>query len=222
MSDTTSLPTQDLDPSDSDLISYVVRITPHGKFTFEQVAQFIKEEPAIFQYVISQELLPQEHYHIVCSVDSSTTVQDVRDIIRAFITPFWEDPETHKLPRGFGNKQYNLQECANLDLAISYALKEASNFLFDGFTPEYIEERKSQSFAKKSITTFKLEYMQLSEDFQNSDMELRIFMIKLSQLKAKYDHQVNMHAIHQQALSNAIRRDPNVADEEVEKYLYRQ
>lgn len=158
---TTSLPTQDYDSSDSglseegsELVSYVIRITPCDKFTFQQVVEYIRDEPFYLNYVVSRELVPREHFHIVVQTDSSFTIEDVRGSIRAFIIPFWQD-DKFKLPRGFGNKQYNLQLAEDLDRAVSYAVK-LGEFSFEGFSQEYINERLAESFEKKSPATLRV------------------------------------------------------------------
>lgn len=219
MEDTSSLPTQDLDPSDSDLATYVIRITPCDKFTFQQVAEYLSDEPFFLNYVIGRETVPQEHFHIVVQTDESFTIDDVRGSIRAFIIPYWQD-DKFKLPRGFGNKQYNLQLSTTSDLAVSYAVK-LNEFLFDGFTEEYIEERRAQSFDKKKPSNFKSEYIDLCNKFQTSDMDVRQFMVSYCNLKAKYDQQINLNHAYGYALSNEIKRDKN-AEFYVENFLYKQ
>lgn len=156
MSDTTSLPTQDCDQSDSGILStYVIRITPCEKFSFQQVVEYIKDEPAFFKYVISKETVPREHFHLVIQTDVEVDETDVREHIRSFIIPFWS--QDGKLPRGFGNKQYNLQVSDDVDRAISYAVK-LGEYVFEGYTPEYIKERYDSSFDKKKPCNFKIEY----------------------------------------------------------------
>lgn len=219
MDETSSLPTQDYDDSDSDLSSYVIRITPCDKFTFQQAVEYIKQEPYFLKYVISRETVPREHFHIVVQTDVSFTIDDVRGSIRAFIIPFWQS-EDFKLPRGFGNKQYNLQISEDIDKAVSYAVK-LGEYVFEGFTDEYITERRTESFDKKKPSNFKAEYMDLSNKFQESSMDLREFMIEFCNLKAKYDQQVNLSHAYGYALSNSIKRDKN-ANDFVENYLYKQ
>lgn len=219
MSDTTSLPTQDLDISDNGLLTdYVIRVTSHGKFTKEQLADFLKGEPQLFRYVVGRETVPQEHYHIVCSVDPSVSEEDVRGIIRAFLIPLWQ--VDFKLPKGFGNKQYNLQITQTLDSAVSYAIK-TKEFWYDGFTPEYIEQRLNSAFEKKKPSNFKSEYLLLCKLFQESPMDISEFMVAYCNLKAKYDQQISMHHAYGYALSNIIKRD-QTADYYVDNFLYKQ
>lgn len=219
--DTNPLPNLDSDQSDSDpgvTDTYVIRLTSHGKFTFEQLHEFIHNEPMFCRYVVGRETVPQEHFHLVVVVDPSFTMDDVRGCIRAFIIPFWETPD-HRLPRGFGNKQYNLQESIDLDKAVSYAVK-CAEFKFEGFEESYILERQAQSYEKKTPSNFRSEYRDLCLKFQETpDMDIRVFMIDYCNLKAKYDQQVNLSQAYAFALSQEMKRD-KTTELHVENYLY--
>lgn len=223
------LPTQDRDIRDSDqqsqqddLVHYVVRITPYDKFTFDELRNRIDEEPYIFKYVIAQEVQPQVHYHLVLTTDESFDIQQVKDIIRAFITPFWHNEDTHRLPRGFGNKQYNCQVATDVDQAISYALKDCKEFHQVGWDQKYIDERIASSFTKKDIKTFSLELQQLQKEFQESDMDISGFMTAFIRLKSRYNQMVNMQHAYQYALSQLIQRNPEQASDFVINFLYKQ
>lgn len=221
--DTTPLPNQDSELSDDGIDAtdtYVVRLTSYGKFTSDQLKDFLIQEPLITRYVVGREIdTGNEHYHIVLETDVSVSEQDVRDIIKAFLVPLWQ-LETGKLPRGFGNKQYNLQLSIDRDKAISYAVKLAEYWV-EGYDPEYIEQRRAESFLKKKPSNFKSEYILLCNDFQSSTMDIREFMLKFIQLKAKYGQQVVLHHVYGYALSNMCLRDPSYAEEVVENYLYK-
>lgn len=221
MSDTTSLPTQDSDPSDDGLLStYVIRITPHDKFTFEQVAQIFKDEPLLTKYVLSKETVPREHYHAVIQCDISVEEDDIRGFVKSIIIPYWEDPVSHKLPRGFGNKQYNLQISQDVDKAVSYAVKQG-DYVFEGFEEHYILSRKTESFDKKKTSNFKSEYRDLCQQFQESTMDLREFMVQYVLLKSKYDQMVNIAHAYGYAISQQIKREKDCAEEFVENFLYK-
>lgn len=218
------LPTEDSDSSetDSDLINYCVRIHNYNKFTFEELEDHFSQEPEIFRYVIGQEDTDKEseHYHLVLSVDSSVTETDVRDIIKAFLIPLWQT-DKNKLPKGFGNKQYNLQITETIDEAIAYAIKE-KKYVFEGFDPEYIKERENNSFKKKKRSDFKTELQDLRTKFNETDMDVREFMIEYTLLKAKFDQQVRMIDVYGTALSAEIKRNPSKAEDYVENFLYKQ
>lgn len=207
-----------LDADDSPLIDYVLRVTPHDKFTFQQLEEFINAEHDIFRYVIGRETNPREHFHLVVSVDEQITEQQVRDIIKAFIVPYWA--VDGKLPKGFGNKQYNLQVTETLDQAVSYAVKY-QEYVFEGFDGEYIEQRVKASFKKPEKASFTTELRSLRQTFMDTDQDIREFMIAYAQLKAKFDQQVIMAHIYGYANSILIKRNPAEAVSMVENFLYR-
>jgi len=224
--ETTSLPTQDSDQDDigsvlpDELHTYAVRITSHDKFKPDQLVEFIRNEPLVCKFVIGRETVPQEHFHIVLSVHNEVSEEDVRGIIRAFLVPFWQDNTTFKLPKGFGNKQYNLQISHTPDDAVRYAVKH-HEIWYEGYTQEVIELRKAESFVKKKTSDFRSLYRDLCDRFQESNMDIREFMISMADLKAKFDQAVNMHSIYGYALSQLIKRDECSA-EFVENFLYKQ
>jgi len=227
--DTTPLPNNESDNSDDGSVyseglnptnDYVVRITPHGKFTLDQLHQFLEEEQFICRYVVGQELVPQEHFHVVLSTDISIPEIEVRDMIKAFIVPFWQLP-TGKCPKGFGNKQYNLQLATDWDKAVSYALKEATHSFFAGVDQSEIDRLREASYPKKSIKNFKTEYQELCSKFKESNMDIRDFMIEFTQLKSRYGQMVVIAHAYNYAISNLIARDPSAAEDLVENYLYK-
>lgn len=220
-----SLPNRDLGSSDSDqqsqsnLLHYVIRVTPYDKFQVGDLKEFISNESILMNYLIATELVPQTHYHLVVSTDSEVSEQQVKDVIRAFIVPLWADPETGKCPRGFGNKQYSIELSTDVDKAVSYALKETTEFYFEGFTQEYIDERKLQSFPKNKPSNFRIEYQALITEFQQTLMVTREFMIRYIKLKAKYGQSVRLSDAYGYALSNLFRRDPTLVDNSVDTFL---
>lgn len=227
MEGTTSLPNSQDDMSDSgvsclsegSLAYYVIRLTSCDKFSKQLLEEYLKGEPQFCCFVVGRETVPQEHYHLVVGVDDSLTLQDVKDIIRAFIVPLWSDPETHKLPRGFGNKQYNCQLSKDRDGAISYALKQ-KDYFYDGFTQEEIDSYIDASFEKKKPSNFKVEYAQMCDTFQNDDtLGVKWFMTTFIILKSKYGQQVRMSDAKAYADSAIYRRDPSLVSEDVDNYL---
>lgn len=195
---------------------YVLRLTPLEMYTVQDFIEWLDHNINTDKYVIAVELTPQVHFHAVIETDDV----DFRTTLRqSFLYTYWPDGER---PRGWGNKQYNLQECSDIDLAISYALKNKGEVHIKGFTSEYIEERKNASFPKNKRLDFKTELINLRNEFMESEMDIREFMIKMAQLKSRYDQQVNMHHIYCYALSIDIKRDPQHAEQLVEEFLYKQ
>lgn len=228
--DTTPLPNRECDESDNgqedydsqstsslDIIYYVVRITSCSKFTFDQLKSFFQNENQICRYVIGRELVPQEHFHLVLGLDSSLELQDVKDIVRAFLCPLWQTSEG-KMPRGFGNKQYNCQVAEDKDNAVSYAVK-LKEYVYEGFTKEYIASRVAEAFEKKKPSNFKAEYQDLLDKYDETDMDIDDFMIEFVRLKAKYGQMVNVLDAYKYALSALIRKEPDQAAGIVKEFL---
>lgn len=222
-----SLPIQDDDSSDiglpieADLDYYLIRFTPCDKYTYEQLREFLSNHDSFCNYVVAQELTPQVHYHVVVGIDNSISEEDLKGEVSFFCRQFWADPVTGKCPRGFGNKQFNVQKCEDKDKSVSYTLKDKNEYYFEGFPEQYIQDCIKNSFQKKKPNNFKVEYQQLVTEFQESTMDEREFMVKYVQLKATYGQQVRLSDAYGYALSNLIKRQPYKAEEFVENFLYK-
>lgn len=161
--------------------TYVIRLTPLDKYTVNDFVDWLDKNTNVERYVIAVEEEPQVHLHVVMETDDA----DFRTTLRtSFLYTYWPDGER---PRGWGNKQYNLQDCTDIDLAISYALKCKGTSFIKGYTADYIEERRKASFPKNKRLDFKAELLNLRNQFMDSEMDVRQFMIFMCQLKAKYD-----------------------------------
>lgn len=212
-----------------DVNVYVIRLTPQGKYTLEELKSQLLDP--VFEndlWVLAVEKVPKEHYHIV--IETDLDLEDLRSNIRSFLFTYW--PEGQR-PRGWGNAQYNVQEAHELTpedveiygtrsrKAAAYALKDRGDYLYNLYELEWIQECIELSFSKKSVKTFKTEYQDLCDLFASSHMDVREFMVKYIQLKSKYGQLINVSHAYGYALSNLIRRDPNEADEVVESFLYK-
>jgi len=136
------------------------------------------------------------------------------------LIPIWQD-DKGKLPKGFGNKQYNLQFTEDVDKAISYATK-GGEYWYAIWPDSHIKACFEASFEKKKTSNFKVEYMDLCTEFQDTDMDLVEFMTKFLILKSKYGQQATMHTAYGFALSNLFKREPLEAQNYVENFLYKQ
>lgn len=199
---------------DCQLNSFVIRINPYDKFTREHILEFMttKFPSSGCNWVIAEEHKPNFHYHIV--LQTLCEMKEVREIIREYVCQFWYDKTTGKLPRGFGNKQYNLQACRDLDSAVSYALKDRKWSTYSGFASEYMEQRLAASFPRKKAVDFNTEFRQLRDNF----IDVRTFMVGYSNLCGKYDRMLNMNYAYNYALSCSVRVFSN-ADDLVDEYL---
>lgn len=218
--DTTPLPNQDDDISDSGIIvDYILRLTPCGAYTIQDTLDFFEQETQICRYVVGRETVPQEHFHYVISTDESLEEEEVRDIIKAFLIRYFEG-KNGKFIQGFGNKYYNLALCKDLNASVSYAIKMKEKW-YVGFDDDYIAERQAASFEKKKPSDFKSELMALRTEFHESEMDILEFETRFVLLKAKYDQQVMHHVAHSYALSALYKREPEQASLGVENYLYK-
>lgn len=219
--ETISLPNNDNGSEVSDhgeqTITVLIRLTPDGAYTKEDLTKFLNEQlDPSDQWVVGVEVLPQVHYHLVLS--TADLFENIKLLFRTQIHLWYPKPRA----RGFGNKQWNCQQADTpLENCIAYALKDKIEKFWFGFDEAFIKECEEASFPKNSPKTFKIEYLELCEEFQISDMDVRSFMIKYSILKSKYNQQVRMHDAYGYAISNLIRRDPIQAEDLVENYLYK-
>lgn len=226
--DTNPLPNNNSDFSDSgsevsfgymDQEHYFVRVARYGRFAPDDLYDFIDQSPDIQRYVIGREDagLESEHFHIVLTPHIPDETQ-VRTLIKSFLDPRWED-ENHKLPRGYGNKQYNCQLVQDIDTTISYTCK-MMEYRYRGWQDSYIRERAAASFEKKKKVTFKTKYLDLCKRFQEHFIEgIEDFMIEFVTLKAEFGQQVNLAHAKGFAISNAVKRNPELAAIYVKNYL---
>lgn len=216
---TISLPNNDNGSEVSDdlqKIYIVVRLTPDGAYTQDDLKKFLTENVAFTEWVVGVEVLPKVHYHLVISTHFE--FDTIHEIIKEQVHKWYPPPRA----RGFGNKQWNCQlGKETLERGISYALKDKVEHFYEGFEADFIEYCLEASFPKNSTSNFKLEYLELCEEFQNSDMDIEAFMIKYSILKSKYGQQVKMQDALGYANSNLIRRNPDEAKIMVKNFLYK-
>lgn len=209
---TTSLPNSDggsvvsdqSDYSESDFTNvYVVRMTPMGAYTLDDLKKGL-EEMGCISWILAVESKPKLHYHLV--VEHEDDLDDMKARLRSFLFMYFP-----VRPRGWGNAQYNCQISNDKRRAISYALKDREEYFFEGYAQEYIDECLEESFPKNSPSTFKVEYQELCNSFHDSDMDIEDFMVKFITLKAKYNQQVQLNVARGFAYGALIRRDPSAA-----------
>lgn len=217
---TSSSPNDDDDSviSDDLVNTYCIRVTPDDAvpFTMGDIKKYLDSTYETDSWVVAREEKPKTHFHIVLQTyDDLKTVR--KSLTETFLYMYWPVRE-----RGWGNKQYNLKVSVTPLEALSYALKEKVEYIFHGYEQGFIDERIEASFQKNKPSNFKLEYHDLVERFQSSDMDTRTFMILFITLKAKYGQQVRLTDAFAYANSNAVLRDPTFADNLVEDFLYKQ
>lgn len=208
-----SLSGSDMDNSSeiSEKDTYVLRLTPLEKYSRQEAIGWLN---AKFQkWFISTEGTPQLHFHVV--FETEDLEEDVRKIVKDFVYNYWPAPR----PRGFGNKQYNLQLSETPDLAIRYAAKHR-DYEYYGYSDDYITEQVNLSFLK-SKEDFQSDLIKLKLEFHNTPMTSREFMIRLNWLSSKYGRNVNIATVYQTALSVLIAREPEQSAVAVDNFLDR-
>lgn len=208
------------------ITTYVIRLTPLDKYNLEDVKAFMDEAFSDDCWLVAVENVPKLHFHLV--IESELDLQWMKSQITAFLYKYWPVRQ-----RGWGNAQYNCQIARPLPpeevqkyhtanrRALAYALKDRNEYIFCNYEQEFINECLELSYAKKSISNFKVEYELLCKEFAESTMDIREFMIRYVKLKSKYGQQVSLLHAHQYALSNLIRREPDEAENLVENFLYK-
>lgn len=193
---------------------YVLRLTPMGKYTEKDAVNFLRTLGE--SYILSKEVSSKdkEHYHIVLS--TMFYEEELREKIRVFLrTVFTEPPR-----RGDANKQYNLQECLDSDMAVAYLLKDGGEiFLGMNINDDAVNMRRKLSYKKFSKAEFAKELEDIKKLFKEKKYTLQQMMVEVVKLKAKYRQPININYIHQLCLGFYIHVNPGYADEIVQNYF---
>lgn len=193
---------------------YALRLTPLGRYGDFQIKDFLKQ----FEYVYVNEKSKKgkEHSHIVLFTKDDEDV--LRQKIRDFLKIYFPDPAK----RGDANKQYNLSEVEDVELAITYILKDSEEvFMSEGIIKEKIDELKKQSYKKFSKEDFAKQLEELKKQFKANDPNLDEMMVSVIRLKALYRQPINMTYIYQMCLSFFLHNRPSRIESNVQEFLSR-
>jgi len=188
--------------------AYVIRLTPaddEGNILYH-IQDVVKEylEENFFIYIITEELKPHQHYHIY--VESDLKHDEVKQLQRNFIYSYYP-----VRPRGFGTKQHSCLISENPLNAIIYTLKQRGQIFYSGFTEEFIDACRKQSFEKKE-NDFEAELRVMTEEFlKNKNIEPMGFTADIAILYSRYDKNVCWKNINNYVNSKMIKRDPSMA-----------
>lgn len=191
----------------------LVRVTPYDAFTADELWSWLENDSGLEKCLLATEHSSKNvlHYHIV----ASTHELNPRAIFEQMVSSFWP-PGTRS--RGFGNKQWNFVVAESPDLGMSYAIKHGE-YVFYGYTQEYIDRCKEDSFVKPERKGFNQDFDKLRKDFKESQMTLEEFMTQFVILKSGYGQMVNLTHAYQYALSAVIDRNPDEAADYVRSYV---
>lgn len=202
-----SLPThRDQDGSDDEISEhsydvYILRLTPLGKYTMDDVInKLLSATNDIDSWIISRETTPKEHFHIV--FQSYEDFDTVRLTVINFVYEYWPIRK-----RGFGNAQYNFSPAKSERQAITYLSKEG-DYKFYGYEQAYIDECFSKSFLKKA--SFKTEFSDLCDEFMKNMTDEK-FLELYYLLRAKYKLPIIVLNAKAKLLSCKVQRDPSYA-----------
>lgn len=200
-------------------ISYALRMTPLGKYEHQDLIDFLL---TFDDYIVVREVSKKhkEHYHVVLFTDQFEDI--VRERIRAFLLIHFTDPPK----RGDANKQYNLSQIDDLQLAITYILKDSTlenPVLFSSnVNGELIIKLQKKSYKKYSKDEFMKELEVLKSKFKDDlETDIHAMMCSVVRLKSLYRQPINMTQIHQMCISFDVHNRPNLADVYVSEFLSR-
>lgn len=194
--------------------AYALRLTPYDKYGDKEIMDMLRP----FDYVYVNELSKKKkpHSHIVLFTEYDE--EKLREYVRVFLRKYFVEPPK----RGDANKQYNLSEVEDIELAITYLLKDSPVVITsDRINKDCVESLKKKSYKKYSKDEFKQELERLKDMFKENDTPLGEMMIAMVQLKSLYRQPINMHYIYQMCVSFDVHNHKNKARLYVENFLSR-
>lgn len=196
--------------------SYALRLTPFDKYGVPEIEKFLKENFEDFIFVQETSKKIRVHYH--CIIFTKHDEYTVREIIRAYLKTIFTDPPK----RGDANKQYNLSEIDELELALIYILKDGGeNFCSSNIDFEVLSDLKKKSYRKYSKQDFTTQLEELKAKFKDEKTRLEDMMVSIVKLKSLYRQPVNMNNIYQMCVSYDVHNNPNDARVYVSDFLSR-
>jgi len=195
--------------------TYALRVTPLDKYDLPQLKMFLE---TFNDYIMCEETSKKnkKHYHAV--IFTNLYEDDVRKKIREFLSIYFVDPPK----RGDANKQYNLSETNDLEIAIIYILKDSGIvYTSDNINTKTLEELTKKSYKKYSKEDFASQLELLKASFKENDTRLDDMLIELVRLKALYRQPINMSYLYQLCLSYRIHNQPSRSEDYVREFLSR-
>jgi len=195
--------------------TYALRLTPFDKYNTDNIITFLS---TFDDYIFTEEVSKKSkvHYHVV--LFTKLYEDEVREKIRVFLSTYFTEPPK----RGDANKQYNLSEIQDLEISITYILKDGGRiFHSSNINEKQVEALKKKSYRKYSKEDFSKQLEELKARFKEQDTSMIDMMTLICQLKSEYRQPVNMSYIYQLALSCSIHNRPQLAESYVREFLSR-
>lgn len=194
---------------------YALRLTPDGKYGDIQVQDFLSN---FDDYIYVNELSKKKKPHLHAVLFTKLHEEELRQKIREFLLKYFTGPPK----RGDANRQYNLSEVEDVELAITYILKDSTQiFHSDNINMETIDKLKKKSYQKYSKEEFAIKLEELKKHFKDTNPSLGEMMTSIVQLKALYRQPINMNYIYQISLSFKLHNNPGDAENYVREFLSR-
>jgi len=195
--------------------NYALRLTPQGKYGVDEVTEFCR---TFSDYIFVEELSKKKivHYHVVLFTSDFEDV--VREKVRIFLSYYFTEPPR----RGDANKQYNLSEINDLDLAITYILKDEGIInVSSNIDMDELDKLKKKSYKKYSKDDFAKALEELKVKFKEDSSSIGDMMESIVLLKSVYRQPVNMNQIYQMCISYDVHNNRNKASFYVQEFLSR-
>lgn len=196
--------------------SYALRLTPTGKYTFYDTQEFLRKEFDDYIIVKEESKKLKEHFHAI--LFTKMYEEEVREKVRTFLKLYF----TEAPKRGDANRQYNLSEIEDLELALTYILKDGGTMsVSDNISQDTLDSLKKKSYKKFSKEDFAKALELLKTKFKEEDSKIGEMMVDIIRLKALYRQPVNITQIYQMCLGFYIHQNPSYAKIIVEGFLSR-
>jgi len=198
-----------------DCTQYSLRLSPYTKYGLKETEELLSNfQDWIYSVEVSK--AGKEHYHVV--IWSPLDEESVRIKIRSFLSLYFPGPSK----RGDANKQYNLSEVEDLELVVTYLLKDSGVIKYSqNIDPDKITQLQKKSYKKFSKEEFQKQLEELKKRFKTDSPRIGEMMESVVRLKAIYRQPVNMTQIYQMCVSYEVHNDPTKSTYYVQEFLSR-
>lgn len=194
---------------------YALRLTPLGQYGLTELQNLCKTFDD-YIFIREESKAKKEHYHAV--IWATEYEDEVRNRIRDFLKLHFPEPAK----RGDANRQYNLSTVQDLEITVTYLLKDGGEiYTSPNVNTESVEKLKKKSFRKYSKEEFMTQLEVLKTSFKDKNTELGDMMVAIIKLKAMYRQPINIALVYQQAVGFNIHANPDTAEDYVRGFFSR-